>query len=316
MKKILLISTNAIGDTYLSMAFIHSLTKKISSFQLTIITNPESNVLFQNQNEYEVRFIENKNILNLLKLVLKFRNINFDYIFSFFPGTFNTFILLSLRAKQKAGYINLLRRHDWFKRRQNLFVKNVRYKLYHNIWTSSFNYLDLVKFALEKLNFDISKVEKPRLVDIKTKFSNSVIIHFESKEKDRSLPFNLLNTLIEVIKENFKNPLIIIGSEKISSKIPTNLFNQKKIKIIIKPELVELLELLHCKLFFAVDSFPLHIADAYNTNFVGLFSKTYPGSVLVNYDKAIKFDVDDFRKLSAKSFKYEIQNYLVKNEFI
>ena len=80
------------------------------------------------------------------------------------------------------------------------------------------------------------------------------------------------------------------------------------IKIIESPVIENLINVIkYAKLFIAVDSFPIHLADSYNTSFIGIFGPTKASSVLVNHYKSIQFEVDTLQRISNENLLKEIK---------
>ncbi|MCB0749379.1 MAG: glycosyltransferase family 9 protein [Ignavibacteriae bacterium] len=310
--RILIISTNAIGDTYLSMSAVKIIKSKFPHSQITFFISNNSKFLFFNNYVEDIVAIK-KNIFQLIQVVLinRIKNKKAEYAFSFFPGIFNSLLLIGLQSKIKLGFLSFNKKPDWFSRIHKLYSKNSIEKLNPIFWNPQNNYLDLIRFSLNK-NFDISNLTKPKLSNANFIFSNKILIHFSSSEVDRTLTLNQLEILIVLLKKKYSAEIIIIGDKKDFIENIRKLSKYRNVEFIGNPSIEELITLIHCRLFFAVDSFPLHFADAYNTNFVGLFSKTFPDSVLINKNKSIKFDVNDFRNLDNETFETKIRVYLLK----
>ena len=102
--KILIISTNAIGDTYISATAISCLINHYGNIEIHFLSAYKSNFLFREIKTPKVIYIT-KNY-TLLKSLIEIRKIEYDLGFSFFPGIINSFFLLFSRAKIKAGFIS------------------------------------------------------------------------------------------------------------------------------------------------------------------------------------------------------------------
>ncbi len=305
MNKILIISTNAIGDTYLSMSAISSIKAKFPNVEIYFLVAQNSKFLFE-YTEVKFVFTIRKQIWGLITLAWKLRKIEFDYIFSFFPGIVNTFFLKLLKANNKGGYQNFIKRNHWHDKNLTGYIENFGMKK-KVIWEKENNYLHLILNILNSFFPSINIIEKyqyPNNVEGNT-YNDNIVIHPFSKDKTRSLSNKQIFELIDFLRRDLDfDEIIFIGDEKIQRIKYTGV--QKK----IKPNIKELINLVHCKLFISVDSFPLHIADAYNTNFVGLFSNTLPESVLTHSEKSIKFSADDLSKISSEQILNNLKNFI------
>lgn len=312
MKKILIISTNAIGDTYLSMSAIPILKEKIEKVQIDFIIEEHSLFLFNNEKLGHI-YLVNRDFSEVLRKLRIIRKIKYDYVFSFFPGVVNTFFFFGVRAKFKGGFPNIIRRTEWANRNQRGIVCYDR-KIKIFKWRKEENYLDRIKIVLNNFNLKLNKLQKYNLGyrEISEIFRNTIILHPFSRYVDRSLSLKQIDAIIDYFIQNGDVNFIIIGDEKIQK---INEMPKKKIEIKVKPPINELINLVHCKLFISVDSFPLHIADAYNTNFVGLFSNTNSRSVLINSEKAINFKNVAISEIPSEKIISELNSFLNKNEF-
>ncbi len=312
MKKILIISTNAIGDTYLSMAAIPVLKENLNNIVVDFVIEEHSAFLFQHEKTRKLIIVK-RSVADLFPKMIQMRKEKYDYVFSFFPGVVNTFFLFGVRAKYKGGFPNIIKRTEWANRNQRGVVFDNR-KIKFVYWRKEENYLDRMIIILNNFNFGLSVLQKYNLDDreISEIFNNTVVLHPFSRYADRSLSLNQIEAIIDFFIQHGDVNFIIVGDEKI---LKINNMPGKKVEIKVKPPIDELVSLVHSKLFISVDSFPLHIADAYNTNFLGIFSTTKPRSVLVNFNKAIVFDAKELSEISAENIISKIEQYLTDNEF-
>ncbi len=312
MKKILIISTNAIGDTYLSMSVIPALKEKIKEVQIDFIIEEHSLFLFKNEKLGNI-YLVNRNLNESFGKLRNIRKIKYDYVFSFFPGVLNTFFFFGVRAKYKGGFPNIIRRTEWANRNQRGIVFDNRKIKFVN-WSKDKNFLNRIIIILNNFNFGLSNLQKYNLDggEISGTVNNTIVLHPFSRYDNKSLSLKQIEAIIDFFIQNGDVNFIIVGDEKILKidKMPG-----KKVEIKVKPPIDDLINLVHCKLFISVDSFPLHIADAYNTNFLGIFSTTEPRSVLINFNKAIVFNAKALSEIPAENIISKIEQYLAGNEF-
>lgn len=300
---ILIISVNAIGDTFLSLSAVEFLRETFPKSKIIVLTNSNSKILFEGNFVDEVIFFE-KGVIKFLLIVAKLFKKKIYYSFSFIPGFYNSLLLLTIKSKFRSGVLKFSRKKDWFSKEHNFFSSLDFYDKI--IWTPNESYLQLVSNAISNLLKNSYIIKKPILLKSEFKQLKSCLIHFSSTEKDRSLTIQQLEIIVKYLRNEINEKILIVGNNEDISEEILEIAEKYDLELLISPNLTTLIRNLHCTLFIGVDSFPLHLADAYNTNFIGLFSKTNPKSVLTNYNKSIKFCNSDFRKLSNIEFEKQI----------
>lgn len=305
MLRVLIISTNAIGDTYLSASSIKVINNKYKDTEIDFLTTQECQPLVELlplEKIYTIR----KNLIELLKTMIKIRKNKYDYVFSFFPGIVNTLFFLISKGNKKSGFINFLRRSDWYDLKQKVTIKGTKpIKLF---WNPDDNYLNRVKlplsvfFDLETDNYLQKKILE--ISDSEALVKDSIVIHPFSRSRKRALNMECLQKLINYL-EKYRNVYIIGLSKDFESfSFPTN-------KILCDLSIVTLMKIIiSAKLFIAVDSFPIHIADAHNVNFIGIFGPTNPKSVLVNFNNAIRFNTKRIDELLSNELIDSIDEHV------
>lgn len=146
----------------------------------------------------------------------------------------------------------------------------------------------------------------------------SVLIHPFSMIKNKSMSVSQLQALVNYLKEKSGCGVMITGGKELNSSsefyhwlssMPVDIRGNEQL-----PNLVELI--LNSKLFLAVDSFPIHIADSYDCNFIGIFGPTNPESVLVNSNKAVFFHIEDLQQVRNTEFVESIDRYLTNSGIV
>lgn len=303
--KYLIISTNAMGDTYLSASAINVIKSSDKCAEIDFISITKCKPILEVLSLNKIYIVE-KNILSLFEAILNLRKINYDYTFNFFPGLVNTFFLLFTKGKRKGGYINLIRKRDWYDRKQKVFIKGANDRKL--TWLPSENYLERVKLVLSVF-FDFPALNsfQKKIMEfhkLNSDFSNCVIIHPFSRSKERTIGHTALKELVKYFQRH--NSVFVVGESMDFWEI-----TDSTIPALADLKFIELVEvILSCKLFIAVDSFPIHIADAHNTNFIGIFGPTDPKAVLVNFDKAIKLEVARLDLVSFEFLRKGIEHFL------
>lgn len=309
MKKILIISTNAIGDAYLSMSAVEPLKLIYPQVEFYFIFPENARLLELNlQNNFFFFFVE-KNYKSLLNIVHKMLFVKFDRVFSFFPGVFNSIVFSLVRSEMKIGQINFTKKNRWDDKDAYLTVRCNHFKEKKIFLTKTNNYLLRISIALRIADGISTEIQKYRPTNLCVNYTsfNRILIHYKSNDSERSLTFALLSNLIQYLSKEFHCEIFIVGVKEDIFTIKNSKRLNKLVKYLVSPGLDTLIQEINESFFIGVDSFPIHIADAYNTNFMGLFTSTNPKVVLVNSEKSILFSHDSFLDVSESEFIYKVK---------
>jgi len=314
VKKFLIISVNAIGDTYLSICGAYAINNYFPEAKIDFIIRKNSEFLFSGLNFInEIIIFDNFGQLNELKKEIRVRK--YDYCFNYFPGRINTILNLLSGEIYKAGYWNFIKLKDWYTINQNI-LSNFN-KANKFIWLKEYNYLDRINLVFKKSQLPISVNNKFRYSNFNISqfnFDNYILIHSCSKTSERALSNLHLISLTEYLNEAFNYDIIFIGSKNDKNYEFLHSIISDKIRLLTDLTIDSLIFLIKkAKLFLAIDSFPIHLADAYNTSFIGLFGPTNAKSVLINYSKSIQFGVGSLQYLNSEEFISAIKR-VVNNE--
>jgi ADP-heptose:LPS heptosyltransferase len=300
--KYLIISTNAIGDTYLSAVAIRVIQNYDIKAEIDFLSTSKCLPILDLLPLNNIIVIH-KDILNLILHSIKIRNRSYDYVFTFFPGLVNSLFYLVSRGKKKGGYVNFIRHSEWYNKKHEVIVKGALSR--NLVWLPGNNYLDRIKFPLSVF-WDLSHNNcfQKKIMEINvsvSKYSDSILVHPFSRSKERTLNQVCLKKLVGHLEKY--NKVFVIGQTDDFLDFKDSTI--QKLSNLSFKELAEVI--VSCKLFIAVDSFPIHIADAHNSNFIGLFGPTNPKSVLVNHLNAIKFDTKRIDHLSFEAMIYYLE---------
>ena len=128
---------------------------------------------------------------------------------------------------------------------------------------------------------------------LKPQKNNSILFCFSSRIANKSLSPDTATKIINYFLENENGSIHIIDTE---NKL-LNFNSHQKLIVYKALNLKDLLELvMRCNAFIGVDSFPIHIADAYGAKIIGLFAPTNPASVL-------QFDLNKYNIIKKKSIE-------------
>lgn len=306
-KKVLIISTNAIGDAYLSMSAIKLLVKEYGSIEFTFVFPRSSEVLqFDDKHDYKILY-SGKTIFSFVSILAKLIFKKFDFTFSFFPGRFNTFLLKLSNSRNKAGYYNYKKVDRWDDKSWIPIIKEEDSIMIGVGWNDTKNYLELISNTLEPfVSKNTIEKYKPVIIEKSVFTVDKIIINGKSRTFNRSLTISQFNMLIDYLNNLGYKEIFILGSLDNNNSIKDYL-DYKEVTYLSDLNLEELIQKLNKAFFIGVDSFPLHIADAYNTNFIGLFTNTKPEAVLVNSHQSLKFVQESFAEISGEEFKAALE---------
>lgn len=309
-KKILVISLNAIGDSYLSSSIVNLDDISFLNNSYYIITLSDARFLID-EIKYEKRFYVNKkNIISILINIFKIIFNKYDFVFSFFGGRLNTLFFLISRAKIKSGYINFKKVSDWNKQVSKLYIKGVKVN-YDLFWRPEMNFMDRIKLALKPLNINVNELKKPLFTDLKPNSWSTdekiISINYDSKIKQKRIPPFTLMKLIEYLLIMNKYKLCLID-------INQNL-EVKNITVLNKLNVDKIIDLFNKSiLFITTDSFLLHIADAYNINTLGIFYETNPESAFYNYENKYWLKLKQDSSNQAELIFNKVKEILIRYE--
>lgn len=306
MKKVLIISTNAIGDAYLSMSAISPLEKEYGNVDFTFVFPKSTRKLdFSKDTDYKILYAS-KSIANFVLIIAKLFFQKFDFAFSFFPGRYNTFLLKLCSSQNKAGYYNYKKIERWDdKILSPTICRHGEIELAPK-WNDSENYLELINNILRYfVTESIIKKYKPFFVEKVSSKSDTVIIHGLSRISEKSLTTSQFKIIINFLSASGIEKICILGTEKDNERIKNKL-SCKNVSYLSNLSLEKLVVILNRSFLIGIDSFPLHVADAYNTRFIGLFSCTKTTAVLTNVNKSINFNNDSFSKVSSQEFEEKL----------
>jgi ADP-heptose:LPS heptosyltransferase len=315
---ILIISTNALGDTYLSAAAIAPLRAKYSGgckIHLLVLNNTmNSHLLAEGFDVDVIRYLDSKSLMSVLKCYVKLCKVRYDYVFCFFPGRVNTFFLMMTRAKVKIGYPNLKKVVHWYRGSQKVYssIDNGR----EDVWQPNMTYMERIGICLSAANISYGALCKPKLRNIQISgqiLHTFVLVHLSSTTADRTLNFNAQCALVSFLFDEFNCRMVVLGWKNEVSSLQQHFIQNEMIHFVQDANLQLLTEhIVMAKEFIAIDSFPLHIADAYKTRYIGIFGPTKPNVVFESCSRSVSFSCDDLSAVEATSIINGIATFLTR----
>jgi len=314
--KILIISTNALGDTYLSAAALQPLRDSFPASEIHFLSEEKSRFLLEHLIVERRFYLSGRNIPLLIAMSRKISAEKYDIVLTFFPGLVNSFLFYMVKSPVKIGYINFFPMKEWYNRSQNIFAKGVRSQEIR--WLPGMTFLERIALALSSLGIRDAEIRKPRFFPLEDRFERDekkIVLHFKSRSPAKSLKAQCLADIVQDLTQSRRFDTVLIGAQDDFLELKSSVLTSKNCEIQTDLGLRDLMRmLLNCGLFIGVDSFPLHLADAHNTRFVGLFAPTNPSSALEHPEKSIKFAKPLLQDVTSQEILSALHGYLPKSE--
>ncbi len=309
-QRILIISLNAIGDSYLSSSVLNLCGISHLNNNYNIVTLSDAKFIIENIDYKNRIYVNKKNIFSILYSIFKVLFHKYDLAFNFFEGRVNTLFFLVCRAKIKIGYINFKKVKDWSLKTSKIYFSGI--KSDNNlIWNPEMNFMDKIKLALKPLNIDtkdLNKLKFSNLIQREDEIAQeNILINYDSRIPGKRINIKVISQLIQsLLNCGMYNIHLIDNNKRIKDE---------RITIHKELDLNTIISLFNkCKLFITSDSFLIHLADAYNIKTLGIFFDTNPESVFYNYkDKfwlKLKQNSDD----NAEIIFNKVKELLIINE--
>ncbi len=319
MKRILLISTNAIGDTYIACSAFSPLKKLYPHVEIDIVAL-ESSAFFLKKIDFKNFFLlKRKSYSEVVKQLTVVRKVKYDLVLNFFPGQVNSFFFQFSSAEKKAGFWNIKKQNDWHNDDAALTVKSsnpddVRSNTAY-IWKKTDNYLNRIHLSLKAAGIEVNEIKKPvfnvKKIPVK---KYDVVLHLFSSDADRNFPYEKIGDILKKLSEDKTLEIALLGNISEINSVKELLNFETNINFIVLPEIETLVSIMqNAALFIGVDSFPLHIADAHSIKTVALFTCTNENSVLQNIENKFILRIEDVSKFKASDLmKFIKDNNLLK----
>jgi len=273
MKRCLIISVNALGDTYLSLSALPAL--KDMDVDLITTSGFESYVKYFNLNK--VFLLKEKSFWGVIDAGTDILDIQYDYVFSFFPGRINSFFFNISKSQIKCGYVNYFKMPEWHNKNSKLTLRGIEKQNY--IWSPDDNFLDRIYYSLHYAGLHPPELVKIPFQNFQPEHLNEkfIVCNFSSRIDSKSMAGYAAQNIIEILTDVYRGKIFVLTGED------SYFQESRKVSLIRYTDTINLLNhIIGTEVFIGVDSFPLHIADAYNKKIIGLFSDTNPNSVFQN----------------------------------
>ena len=317
MNTVIIISTNAIGDTFLSFSAIEFIKKQLKDYRIDFVVDENSYQMFKSIPGVSKFYIIKKDLKTIWKIVSKLRSEQYKFSFNFFPGRINSFINYFSGAQKKAGYIELKKNINWHIKKQMVVVNGKKMKKY--CWHPNMEYLARISLVLQSIGISTTGLKKIRPINkelLQKSTAKQIVIHPFSRFPERSFSKKTLILLVNFLTHNDYKTEIICSSLDLKYNF-LKLLQSTNVKISNDQDLKYLTDHIYsAQLFIAVDSFPLHIADAHNSSFLGIFGPTYCNSVLTNREKGVQLKTSSLQNVSFESILPHIEHRLKISEHI
>jgi len=312
--RILIISINAIGDTFLSLSAIEPLTIFFSdSISFTFVISADSEFLFE--------FHPKIKLIKINKDGFPFPNVSnfflekYDFVISFFPGRLNGLFVALASAECKYSFASFKIINQWHNKTLPLFnYKLFRFKKTGEYWQPENNFLELVKILIGKIVPQPFKLSK-KYFPFHEKSQGTICAHFTSRYRSKSLNPDLAKNIVDFLLE--KNQKLLVIADNSTNKLLATIGYSSDVRItyLVYPKLAELVKVIGTsKLFIGCDSFPIHVADAMDKQILGIFGPTDPKSVLVNHEHSIKLPAEIlYDYVGFSSIKNKLNELIVED---
>ena len=291
LKKILLISTNALGDTYLTCAAFKPIKDFFKKVRIDIVSTENAEFFLEEVGFDNLYLLKKKSFADMHSLVSKIRKTKYDIVFNFFPGQMNTSIFKLSNAEEKIGFTNFIKKKSWHNDEDVLKIKSQpKSKI---TWKPADNYLDRISMPLKSAGIE-TEVSKHVFNFSNSSTSNyDIVLHLFSSDANRKINIDSVKKIIFEFCEKQNKIICLIGDDKEISGMK-ELKGVKNLQTEVNPDIKKLAGLiLNTKQFVGVDSFPIHIADAYNIKTLGIFYYNNERSVFQNMENKYIFRVTD-----------------------
>jgi len=304
--KILIISTNAIGDTYLSAAAIAPLRVHFGSqseIHLLALTNTENARLLVDALDFDLVWrLPSKSFRNIVTCYFNLFRVQYDYVFSFFPGRVNTFFLMMARSRVRIGFPNVAKVVEWYRLPQKVYCSLKRNESF--VWRYGMTFLERIGLCFTAGGIHYAALSKPILRTLESgtvPFPSFTMVHFTSRGKDKTLNFNAQCTLLSFLCNQTDDPLVVLGWQGETALLKQHFHSNIRVTFLEDASLPTLVRyIVSARLFIAVDSFPLHVADAYGTNYIGIFGPTHP-QAFQSCSKIVAFSCEDLSLIDGQN---------------
>lgn len=304
MKKVVIISTNAIGDTYLSLSAVKPLREYFNgNCQIHLITHSRCTDLALLAGVDKIYAIDGRRISNFFQLYRQIKGIQFDYVFSFFPGRANSLISLLMRKKYFSGFRTLRERKNWWIDYQDKGKATVA-EGRKFFWNSSETYLERIAKCLSAAHIPFQELCKPKFEQCVDKYDADVsfiLLHCQSTQMERSLQWASVLKLLHFLYAKYQTTIRLVYWGELPDENIRQFEAVPFLALIKNSPLTKTISLIcKAKLFIGVESFPIHLADGHNTNFIGIFGPSNPQTALQHPEKSILIECNSLYELEGE----------------
>ena len=305
--KILIISSNLIGDTILSSGVVNHFHEKYPHAKFTFLIGPSAGQIYNNLSVKDKIILVKKRALNLhwIEMYSNVYKINWDIVIDFRSS------LLSYFLKKNKQYI--------FKKKKNM-----------NQIDQLKKFFNITDFSLSVSTNHDEEIEASKVLNNKYKY---VVLFPGGNWKPKIWPINYFNKLIYLLNNQFSNlRFIIVGSSKekyiyyedIKNNLPNDLF----INLMGKSLTSTSAYMKKSNLFIGNDSGLMHLSVASNLKTIALFGPTndkiYGHYNFNSFVIRTKESYEDFNRMTMNNSQTymssiepeDVLNYIIINSLI
>lgn len=305
MKRVLFISTNAIGDTYIVCSAFAPLKELYPDIKIDMVALSSSAFFLEKIGFNKLFLLKKKSYPEVVKQLRQVRRIKYDLVLNFFPGQVNSFFFQFSSSRQKAGFRNIIKQIDWHNADDTVItIPSKPGKEY--VWKKTDNFLKRIILPLKAAGIQISSLSKPFFNIAESNSECDIVMHLFSSDKRKSFSYEQIAGILKSLSKETQKKICLIGNNDEIVKVKECIKIDEQMKNIMfleSPEIERTVAMMKgALLFIGVDSFPLHIADAHSIKTLAIFTQTDENSVLQNMHNKFILRIDEMNKFETNNF--------------
>ena len=276
IRSILVVETLRMGDLMMTLASLPGLHALFPKATIQMIVAQQWEPLLHRSESVSVwRTFPNKSVSSIIALLRQLQTASFDLVIVPTPGSLNALLGLAASARFRIGFFSAYSDAAPYLDAHPILSHGMAPERIANVppEASRYSYFATILQLLGSSHPEIRK----RLKSGKKAVDPPVIgIHGHAKQPYRSLPLPTLFSLLFALRNEFQERIQYF-CHKDEAAIYTALISAhlEGIEIITTDSIEEtLMHIAACSVFIAVDSGPLHLAEALDIPVIGIFGPT------------------------------------------
>jgi len=283
--RILAIKLKQIGDTLLWEPALRRIKETFPDSELWVLTNSYSFPVIKNApyvNEFLV-FDKKKGLLHTFKFLKKLRKISFDIVINFSPGDRSHLFSFFAKGKEKFSYYSAKKAGVQKKIFSNVFTPPDTHTVLQDLWLV--NQIFNLKLTSPKVNLYLNDEVLNKAEKILKRFgiekNNFVCVHPVAKWFLKCWKPEYYGEIMSFFVKNGLQVVITSGKSQKELSFVENILKNTSPKLIKEKRVVNLAGILSIdelggilyfsKVFFGIDTAPMHMAAALNKPVIAIF---------------------------------------------